>query len=102
MILCITSGSFSQLLAVPYHIQNVILDLECNADIVGTQFQCRNLFIGCPCQRSSDSHGRLDQGCRLVGMDEQDLFCGQRFCLFLRFNVCVLAADHPIDSCLAG
>ena len=71
MILCITSGSFSQLLAVPYHIQNVILDLECNADIVGTQFQCRNLFIGCPCQRSSDSHGRLDQGCRLVGMDEQ-------------------------------
>ena len=102
MILCIAAGGFTKLLAVTYHIQDIVLDLKCNADIVGTQLQCRDLLVRGTCQGGADGHCRLDQGCCFVGMNKKDLLRSQGRRLFLCLNICVLSADHAVDSRLTG
>ena len=56
MILCIAAGGFAKLPAVSYHIKNIVLDLKCDADIVGTQLQSCDLLVRGSCQCGTDGH----------------------------------------------
>ena len=103
----ITACRLSQLLTIADDVENVVLNLEGNAYVVGDFVKSLNVLFGSSGQYCTDGKSAVDEAGGLVAVDvlkefgRNRLRIGLGFAVF-GFEVCALSADHAENAGIAG
>ena len=100
LIFFITVDWFSQYFFRTGHVQDIILNLECNAHIMCYLFDLSYILFFCPSENCTNHHSTFDQrSCLQLINRIQNIFRHSMSCFFYIDH---LSADHSIDTCFSA